>query len=95
MGKIERSAIEVNSRVMYKFIIDENDEVTFIQNNVVGETKTYISLSPEVEGLEPMFVNSGIYSLAPNSTEFVTSQLYFLVIENTGRFKAEVDFLIK
>ena len=70
MGVAENARIDVDNTAILKFIIDENKPVTIQQTNTVGQTLTYVSLTPSKENSIEQFGGSSSIVLTPGSEEF-------------------------
>jgi len=94
MGQEQRSTVDSRETRIYKFIVDENAEFTITQTNRYGDTKSYISLTASKDEAVDEITSSGTLVFTPGSEKFVTAQMYFIIVENTGELLADFTLLI-
>jgi len=82
MGDPHTTSLPPKTRGIFKFIIDENTDVSIKQENKIGKTKTYISLEQDKYAAFKEFDNSGQVRIEKGEHNFHTSRLYYVMVEN-------------
>lgn len=96
-GEMRRGKVTYQHDVVYKFILDEFEDVRITQNNREGETDTYLALQPDkttafLKVHVPEGKNGKTFTLRTGDANFKTGVMFYLIVESNDNKQQTSDF---